>query len=137
MLGRYRIVRGRRPPDDPLPDGARQDTRKHTHHVLRPDSDAVRAFLARPDDAAFRRFAAGYRALLARRIAADPRPFAALAERAREQHVWLGCSCPTAKNPDVWRCHTVLALRFFAERFPDVEIAWPGPSASVGRGAAP
>lgn len=125
MLGRYRIVRGRRSPAEPLPGGVRQDTRKHTRHVLRPDAAAVRAFLAQPDAGAWRSFAAGYRALLARRFAADPRPFAALADRARREDVWLGCSCPTAKNPDVRRCHTVLALAFFAERFPDVGIAWP------------
>ena len=46
MLGRYQIVRGKRSPDDPLPEGSRQDTRKHTRHVLRPNSEQVVAYLA-------------------------------------------------------------------------------------------
>jgi hypothetical protein len=125
VLGRYRIVRGRRAPDDPLPAGVRQDTRKHTRHVLRPDETDVRKFLARPDELTWRRFATAYRRLLARRLAEDAAPFAAIAELARRHDVWLGCNCPTAKNPDVRRCHTVLALAFFAERFPDVAIVWP------------
>ena len=125
MLGRYRIVRGKRAPDDPLPVGVRQDTRKHTRHVLRPDAREVRAFLSRLDDAAWRTFARSYRGLLAQRFAADPQPFEAIAALAREGDVWLGCSCPTVKNPDVRRCHTALALEFFRERFPDLEVLSP------------
>lgn len=128
MLGRYRIIRGRRPPGDPLPEGTRQDTRKHTRHVLRPDAEEVRVFLSRPDAAAWRRFARSYRGLLAERFAAEPRAFEAIAALAREGDVWLGCNCPTAKNPDVRRCHTVLALGFFRERFTDLEVVLPGAS---------
>jgi len=125
MLGRYRMVRGARPPDDPLPEGSRQDTRKHTRHVLRPDAERVRAFLERPGEAAWTEFAAAYRTLLSDRFAADPRPFAAIAALASSGDVWLGCSCPTAKNPDVRRCHTVLALEFFAAHYPDLTVVLP------------
>jgi hypothetical protein len=38
----------------------------------------------------------------------------------------LGCSCPTAKNPDVMRCHTVLALRFMRAHYPALDIRYPG-----------
>jgi uncharacterized protein YeaO (DUF488 family) len=125
MIGRYRIVRGRRPPDEPLPEGIRQDTRKHTRHVLRPETGMVRAFLAHPDAVAWRRFAVAYRRLLATRHAADPQAFAALADLARQHDVWLGCNCPTAKNPDVQHCHTVLALECLGELFPGLEIVMP------------
>ena len=124
-LGRYRIVRGRRAPDDPLPAGIRQDTRKHTSHVLRPDPRAVGEVLEDPSAAAWRSFAREYRALIARRRAEDPGPFDALARLAREQDVWLGCNCPTAKNPDVRRCHTFLALEVMERAYPDLEIVWP------------
>src|SRR5258708_2993305 len=56
MLARYQIVRGKRPPGSPLPDGIRIDVRKHTHHVLSPDAEAVVGFLADPSIAAFRQF---------------------------------------------------------------------------------
>jgi len=125
VLGRYHIVRGKRPPEDPLPEGVRQDTRKHTKHVLRPDAEAVEGYLRDPGPAAWRAFARDYKALLARRRAADPGAFDALAQLAREQDVWLGCNCPTARNPDVRRCHTFLALEFLARAYPDLEVDWP------------
>lgn len=124
-LGRYRIVRGKRPADDPLPAGLRQDTRKHTRHCCRPEPEQVAAFLAATDDFAWEEFSAAYRALLEVRFAEDPRPFEAIAEAARADPLWLGCNCPTRKNPDVRRCHTWLALSFFAGRFPDLEVVFP------------
>lgn len=125
MLGRYRIVRGKRAPDDPLPVGVRMDTRKHTNHVLRPDAAAVAALFAEFTAARWRAFAGDYEALLAARFAADRAPFDAIAAQARTGDVWLGCSCPSAQNPDVSRCHTVLALRFLAKRYRDVKIVLP------------
>ena len=125
MLGRYQIVRGKRPPGNPIPDGLRQDTRKHTKHVLRPDTEQVTEFLADPTDVAWRRFAKSYRARLAERFKTDRAAFDRIAAAAREGAVWLGCNCPTAKNPDVRRCHTSLALEFMEQRFRDLEIAWP------------
>ena len=124
-LGRYHIVRGRRDPKDPLPEGVRQDTRKHTRHVLRPDTDAVMAFLEAPSDKAWRSFSKDYRALLEERRTEDPTPFDDLAQLARDEDVWIGCNCPTAKNPDVQRCHTFLALQAFADWYEDLDIVWP------------
>lgn len=125
MLGRYSIVRGT--PASQLPVGERQDTRMHTRHVLRPERDAVERFLANASEpAAWARFAAAYRTLLAARFAADRGAFDALAARARMADVLLGCSCPTAKNPNVRHCHTALALEFMAEHYPDLEVIRPG-----------
>lgn len=126
MLARYHIVRGRRPPGDPLPDGVRMDIRKHTRHVLAPERKMVERYLAAPGDEAWARFRRAYLELLEARFAKDAGPFEAVAERARETDVFLGCSCPTAKNPDVGRCHTVLALEFMRRHFADLEVRTPG-----------
>lgn len=131
MLSRYQIRRGQ--PVAALPvdvrAGVRIDTRKHTRHCLRPSAAMVAALLTAPPerrDAAFRAFVRAYRALLRERWQADRRPFDALAELARQRDVFLGCNCPTAGNPDVERCHTVLALRFLRHRYPDLRVVLPG-----------
>ncbi len=124
MLGRYSMVRGAKAAT--LPRGIRQDTRKHTRHCLRPTAELVTRVLADDaDDATWRAFAREYRGLLEQRFAADRSPFDALAELARASDVWLGCSCPTAKNPDVRRCHTALALGFMHEHYPDLDVRAP------------
>lgn len=124
MLARYSIVRGA--PASTLPRGVRQDTRKHTKHVLRPLPEMVDAVLGHADDdAAWRAFAKEYRALLGARFRDDRAAFDAIAARARTEDVYLGCSCPTAKNPDVRRCHTVLALAFMKERYPELDVRMP------------
>jgi len=125
MLARYKMWRGKRPADDPLPDGARMDTRKHTRHCLRPDTDRVKLYLSDPSDTAWTEFREAYLALLAKRFDEDPSGFDALAEHARGGDVHIGCSCPTTDNPDVNHCHTVLALGFMRERYPDLEIVFP------------
>ena len=127
MLARYSIERGRKLGDYPrrVREGVRQDTRKHTRHCLRPDAEEVGLYLAAPSDAAWRRFERAYRARLRERFTADPDAFDALAELARERDVYLGCSCPTAKNPDVRRCHTALSLAFMQERYPDLDVRQP------------
>ena len=125
MLARYRIVRGTRSPDDPLPDGVRQDTRKHTRHVLRPTSPLVLALLKDSSAEAFARFERGYRALLQQRFATERQHFDQLAELARTNDVYLGCNCPTQRQPNVRRCHTVLALTFLREHYPDVDVRIP------------
>jgi hypothetical protein len=125
MLARYRIVRGKRPPGEPLPDGVRIDTRKHTRHFLRPDQANVERLIEDPSSANFRRFAKDYRATLARRFAADRAPFDALAELAQREDVFLGCNCPTAWNPDVRRCHTVHALAFMRKKYPRLRVKTP------------
>ncbi|HWB78138.1 MAG TPA: hypothetical protein VG755_24405 [Nannocystaceae bacterium] len=106
-----------------LPRGIRQDSRKHTRHCLRPTAEMVAR--ARADDATaadWRSFAAEYRELLAARFADDRTPFDELAELARTNDVWLGCSCPTAKQPDVTRCHTTLALAFMKQHYRDLDV---------------
>ena len=63
MLARYSMVRGA--PASALPQGIRQDTRRHTHHVLHPAPELVDAFLVdTSDEARWRAFRTGYRALL-------------------------------------------------------------------------
>jgi hypothetical protein len=72
-----------------------------------------------------RAFAEAYEALLRRRYVQDPAPFEKLAAAARTGPVFIGCSCPTKRQPDVQHCHTVLALRFMQERFPDLDVRFP------------
>jgi hypothetical protein len=121
VIGRYRIVRGRRLPDDPLPDGVRQDTRKHTRHVLRPAPEAVESFLRAPGETGFARFRQRYLELLRGRAERDAAAFDALARLGRDGDLFLGCNCPTRRQPDVKRCHTWLALEFLAHRYPDLD----------------
>ena len=124
MLARYTIVRGA--PASSLPAGIRQDTRKHTRHVLRPTPELVESVLGRgATNAAWRDYPALYRALLDERFALDRKPFDRIALFARFHDVHLGCSCPTPKNPDVGRCHTVHALAFMKERYPDLDVRFP------------
>lgn len=125
MLARYHIIRGKRPPSAPLPDGVRQDTRKHTQHILRPEAEAVDRYLANPDLEHFAAFRSSYLRTLKARLHADRPTFEALASLARDANVYLGCNCPTAKNPDVQHCHTTLALHFMAEHFPDLRVVFP------------
>ena len=128
MLGRYRIVRGKRAPDDPLPEGVRIDVRKHTRHVLAPKPDMVEALLKDPSDAVrLKALATAYRSLLAERFASDRSPFDQLAATAGDASVYIGCSCPTANQPDVLRCHTVLALRFMAKHYRKLDVRIPKP----------
>ena len=122
-LHRYQMVRGAKA--SALPAGVRQDTRKHTGHVLRPPGEEVARYLADPSERAWKRLAEAYRAEVLARWREDPRPFDQLAELARREHVHLGCSCPTKKNPSVRRCHTWLALELMAEKYPDLDVRFP------------
>ncbi|MGK3995825.1 hypothetical protein [Sorangium sp. So ce1024] len=122
MLARYQIVRGRRRDDDPLPEGKRYDTRKHTQHILRPTPEMVEEFLSDTSQAGFERFRSAYFATLDERFAEEPERFDALAEEARRGDVFLGCNCPTARQPDVRHCHTWLALEYFARKYPDLDV---------------
>jgi hypothetical protein len=125
MITRYQIIRGARPPANPLPEGVRQDTRKHTQHVLRPEAAMVEALLADPSEQGFRRFRSAYLELLARRFRSERGRFDELAALARAGDVYLGCNCPTAKQPEVRRCHTSLALAFLRQHYPDLEVRLP------------
>ena len=112
-------------PSEALPEGVRQDTRKHTRHVLRPEADAVAEYLAAPSEDAWRRFAARYAETVEARFERDRRPFDELAALATRTTVHLGCSCPTRRVPDVRRCHTWLALEFMRARYPELEVRFP------------
>jgi len=82
-------------------------------------------FLSDPGAAAFRQFSARYESDLQARFARDRSAFDALAERAENDDVYLGCNCPTRTNPEVTRCHTVLALRFMKRKYPRLPIQMP------------
>ena len=125
MLRRYTIYR-RRPADaPPLPEGIRQDSRWRTRHILRPTQELVENYLDDDPDAGWEEFRTRYWELLESRYADDPEAFEALADLARSHSVYIGCSCPTRKNPDVRRCHTFPSLQFMKEKFPDLDIAFP------------
>jgi hypothetical protein len=122
MLARYQIVRGKRPPSNPLPAGRRIDTRKHTRHCLRPEAPSVAALIEHAD---FARFEKEYRATLTARFSADRRAFDELAELAQREDVFIGCNCPTRFNPDVRHCHTSLALEFMKRKYPALKVVMP------------
>lgn len=122
MLGRYTMKRGAKASE--LPAGIRQDTRKHTRHLLRPTAEMVHGALS--GETSWDDFAVSYRALIAERRQKDPAAFDALAAQAREADVWLGCSCPTKHQPDVRRCHTWLALEVMRDAYPDLDVRFPG-----------
>ena len=125
MLARYKLYRGKRPADDPLPDGKRFDTRKHTRHCVRPSPEIVQRFLADPGEAEWKRFRKSYLDLLEQRFREDRAAFDQLAAQARAGDVYLGCSCPSKANPRLERCHTVLALKFLARKYRDLEVVFP------------
>jgi hypothetical protein len=125
MLARYQIVRGKRPPGLPLPDGVRLDVRKHTGRVLSPEPDTVAAFLADPSSDGFRRFSSRYEELLMRRFRERRAEFDELAASASKADVYIGCSCPTKANPDVRHCHTYLALGFMKKHYPKLKVSLP------------
>ena len=125
MLARYKIYRGNPPSGASRPDGVRQDTRKHTRHCLRPSPEIVTEYLDSPSPSAWKKFESSYLRSLTERYRVDPTPFDDLAALASGENVYLGCSCPTVKNPDVNRCHTVLALQFMQERYPELEVEFP------------
>ena len=125
MLKRYTMYRGKRPDEDPLPEGLRQDTRKHTRHILRPPAELVAAFLANDDPLPWNNFRIAYIRCINKRFCIDPSPFEKLAALAETKDVSLGCSCPTRKNPDVNHCHTVTALKFMKDKFPKLKVEFP------------
>ena len=126
MLSRYKIYRGKRPEWDPLPRGIRQDTRWRTRHILRPTQEIVEAYLASPTYESWERFTYEYMNLLRRRFKESRKPFDAIALPAVRGDVFLGCSCPTRRNPIDDHCHTFLALEFMQERYPQLHVNLPG-----------
>jgi len=85
----------------------------------------VERVLADGSAAAWRDFKDRYAALLKSRFDRDRAPFDELAESAKTGDVFLGCSCPSSANPDVARCHTVLALRFMGRKYRSLQIVLP------------
>lgn len=126
MLSRYTIHRRRPANAGPLPTGIRQDTRYRTSHILRPSEEIVETYLANQTDAAWRSFKAAYLALLAERFREDRASFDSLAGLATDNDVFLGCNCPTRKNPVPGRCHTYVALGFMKKKYPTLEVVIPG-----------
>ena len=125
MLSRYTMYR-RRPKDaGRLPEGVRKDTRHGTSHVLRPTKKIVEAYLSDASDTAWENFRIAYLAVLEERFDDDKAPFEELAIFATENDVYLGCNCPTKKNPIIGRCHTYLALEFMRKKFPKLKIVVP------------
>jgi len=126
MLGRYKIPYMQKlSPDDPAAKGKRIDTRKHTKHFLRPEPQMVETYLASASAAAWEQFTHDYLALLQSRFESDKELFDELYLEAMQSNVFLGCGCPTKKNPDVQRCHTVLALQFISEMYSDLQVVIP------------
>lgn len=125
MLSRYTIYRRRPSNVEPLPDGIRQDARYRTKHILRPTPEMVEQYLADPTEAAWHIFKEEYKALLKDRYQEDRTPFDQLAELAANEDVFLGCSCPTKRNPVVGHCHTYLALVFMREKYPALDVVIP------------
>jgi len=125
MLSRYTIYR-RRPKDaPPLPDGIRQDSRWRTRHILRPTQEMVDDYLANPNDEAWLRFKDEYLELLKTRQLEEPERFVELASLSSGNSVFIGCSCPTAKQPMIERCHTWLALEFIRQNYPEAKVRFP------------
>ena len=125
MLARYKMYRGQRPPDDPMPRGTRQDTRWRTKHPLRPSEALVKEFLAAPGEQTWSRFRTAYLELLETRFTEDRAPFDNLAQLASTTDVYLGCNCPTELNPRVDHCHTYLALQFMKRKYPSLPVRLP------------
>jgi hypothetical protein len=125
MISRYQIVRGKRTPNNPLPRGERQDTRKHTRHLLRPLEASVLEFLDNPTELGFQRFRKAYLSVLAERWRSERAWFDMLAALARTHDVFLGCNCASPTQPNVRHCHTWLALEFLAKAYPDLNVVFP------------
>jgi hypothetical protein len=85
----------------------------------------VARYLVRASSYSWDSCARDYLALLESRFTNDREPFDDLATLALENDVYIGCSCPTARNPNVYHCHTVLALRFMQQYYPSLRVVLP------------
>lgn len=126
MLARYKIyMRQKRPPEDPLPDGACIDITAYRKHLLSPIREMVQEYLKNPTLEAWKECDRKYIKLLKERFASRRQEFDELRDLAIKQDVHIGCYCPTKANPDVYQCHTVLALRFMKEKYPELNVRFP------------
>jgi hypothetical protein len=120
MLGRFQLKRG---VAYPKAKGAQfKDTRKHTSHVLAPPTPLVKAYFQSPTLEAWQKFQTGYLQALRERFRKTPERFEELRELATSGDYYLGCNCPTTKNPFPCRCHTIVAIEFLKELYPDLEV---------------
>ena len=87
--------------------------------------EIVEAYLADPTDLAWTKFHQAYLAVVEDRFLVEKARFDELAALATEQDVYLGCNCPTKKNPIVGRCHTYLALEFMQQKYPTLGVSCP------------
>lgn len=100
MLSRYRMARG--VPASRLPRGMRQDTRKHTHHILRPAADLVLRYFETPTGATWRAAMKEYCAELERRFREDHAvrcPGGAGAQRGRVARLQLPDEAQPGRPP--------------------------------------
>lgn len=126
MLSRYKIYRGARPANEPKPDGVCQDARyRCTRHPLHPPEKLVKQFFDSPAKNAWNEFRSAYLEELEKRFSADRAPFDELADLAGNKDVYLGCNCPTQKNPRVDHCHTFVALEFMKKKYPTLIVSIP------------
>jgi len=82
-------------------------------------------YLAAPSDDAWQRYRDAYMALIEERFRENRKHFDQLADLARENDVFIGCSCPTIANPKIDHCHTYLALEFMRSKYPKLRIKMP------------
>ena len=97
-------------------------TTHRTSHCLRPTAKIVNEYLKHVSEAAWSKYTKQYLPIVQARFEKDRRPFDKLAAMATARDVFLGCYCPTEKNPHPEHCHTYLALLFMKEKYPDLKI---------------
>lgn len=121
MLSRFQIKRGVNYPR--VPGALFKDTRKHVKaHVLAPTKDMVTRYLSQPTLDTWQWFQREYLLELQKRADERPEEFEELRRLAQTGDYYLGCSCPTPRNPLPCRCHTIVALEFMKERYPDLNV---------------
>lgn len=118
-------MRTKRPPHDPLPDGETIEITHRKGHFLSPSEMLVNRYLADPTEEMWSWYEQEYLELLQESFEKHRKQFDQLAEQACSTDVHLGCYCPTKKNPNVYHCHTVLALWFFEERYRALTVVFP------------
>jgi len=105
------------PPHVPLPNGIIHRATKNTNHCLAPTDEIVQKYLMNPTQENWSIYETKYFDLLELRFKNRRKEFDELAKLATENDVYIGCFCPTKKNPDVYRCHTVLAIMDWLKYF--------------------
>ena len=85
----------------------------------------VERLLSSPSAQGYDQFRRAYLKLLGERFVTQRTAFDDLARCAMQADVYLGCNCPTRKQPQLAHCHTVLALGFMKEAYPELSIVFP------------